>query len=395
MLPCVAVAVGAPCVARARSRLSAARSSPPLKRERAECSPSSNLITRAVLSARSTESPRTRTASLSPSQVYHCVAVRSFTWSDPSSSTPCLAAAAPQLLPPPPAFLHGNYLQPARCKNKKLPRRNTRVIKPGANTMDGAPVAKQGELEKLGGLSGSEWQTRSFALKSGRPPTLSFSPAASSAFGAAAPCSYDGGSIALSSSAAAAPTPGSSTDFTVANVEDARNALGRQALDLRAETELAREEWVAAAINSEIRRAASGRGVAAASALASSAVSYTFASLDQELLGITSPPADVINFGKWDYNGDSQDGFRQLTPEELRLLAAKLHSSPNVKVLNLSGHDMNASTIHDVAEALAKLTALQRVSLFATQIGAEGAGRLAEPLGKLTALQKLYLGSTV
>jgi len=260
--------------------------------------------------------------------------------------------------------------------------------------MDGTPVAKQGELEKLGGLSGSEWQTRSFALKSGRPPTLSFSPAASSAFGAAAPCSDDGGSIALSSSAAAAPTPGSSTDFTVANVEDARNALGRQALDLRAETELAREEWVAA-INSEIRRAASGRGVAAASALASSAVAYTFASLDQELLGITSPPADVINFGKWDDNDDSQDGFRQLTPEELRLLAAKLHSSPNVKVLNLSGHDMNASTIHDVAKALANLTALQRVSLFATHIGAEGAGRLAEPLGKLTALQKLDLGCTV
>ena len=48
----MAVAVGAPCVARARSRLSAARSSPPLKRERAECSPSSKLITRAALSAR-------------------------------------------------------------------------------------------------------------------------------------------------------------------------------------------------------------------------------------------------------------------------------------------------------------------------------------------------------
>jgi Ran GTPase-activating protein (RanGAP) involved in mRNA processing and transport len=117
--------------------------------------------------------------------------------------------------------------------------------------------------------------------------------------------------------------------------------------------------------------------------------------MDQELLGITSPPADVINLGQWDDNGHLQDGFRQLTPEELRLLAAKLHSSPNVKVLNLSGHDMNASTIHDVAEALANLTALQRVNLFATQIGAEGAGRLAEPLGKLTALQMLDLRGTV
>ena len=48
----MAVAVGAPRVARARSRLSAARSFPSLKRERAECSPSSKLITRAALSAR-------------------------------------------------------------------------------------------------------------------------------------------------------------------------------------------------------------------------------------------------------------------------------------------------------------------------------------------------------
>ncbi len=125
------------------------------------------------------------------------------------------------------------------------------------------------------------------------------------------------------------------------------------------------------------------------------AVVYSFASLHQELLGITSPPADVINLGKYDDNGRLQDGFRQLTPEELRLLAAKVHSSPHMKVLNLSGNKFNASTVHHVAEALVKLTALERVNLRGCHIGAEGAGRLAQPLGKLTALQHLNLRCTV
>ncbi len=111
--------------------------------------------------------------------------------------------------------------------------------------MDGAPVTKQGQLKKLGGFSNSEWQTRSFALKSGQPPTLLFS-GAISAFGASAPSSDDGGSVNLSSSSSAAATPGSSTDFTVTNVEDTRNASGKQTFELRAETQLAREEWVAA-----------------------------------------------------------------------------------------------------------------------------------------------------
>ena len=124
-------------------------------------------------------------------------------------------------------------------------------------------------------------------------------------------------------------------------------------------------------------------------------VVYSFASLDQELLGITSPPADVINLGKYDDNVREQDGFRELTPEELRLLAAKVHSSPHVKVLNLSGNNFNASTVHHVAEALVKLTALERVNLRHCRIDDEGAGRLAEPLGKLTALQHLILGGTV
>ncbi len=110
---------------------------------------------------------------------------------------------------------------------------------------------------------------------------------------------------------------------------------------------------------------------------------------------MTSPPADVINLGQYDDNGDEQDGFRRLTPEELQLLAAKMHSSPNVKALNLSGNNMSASTINDVAEALVKLTKLEFVNLTSCHIGAEGAGRLAEPLGKLTALRELYLRGTV
>jgi Ran GTPase-activating protein (RanGAP) involved in mRNA processing and transport len=124
-------------------------------------------------------------------------------------------------------------------------------------------------------------------------------------------------------------------------------------------------------------------------------VVYSFASLDQELLGITSPPADVINLGKYDDNYREQDGFRELTPEELRLLAAKVHSSPHVKVLNVSGNNFKASTVHHVAEALVKLTALERINLCGCFIGAEGAGKLAQPLGKLTALQHLYLTCTV
>ena len=109
---------------------------------------------------------------------------------------------------------------------------------------------------------------------------------------------------------------------------------------------------------------------------------------------MTSPPADVINLGHYDDNGEEQDGFRQLTPEELQLLAAKMHSSPNVKVLNLSGYDMSASRFKDVAEALVKLAKLECVNLTSCWIGDEVAGRLAEPLGKLTALQALDLSCT-
>jgi hypothetical protein len=65
-----------------------------------------------------------------------------------------------------------------------------------------------------------------------------------------------------------------------------------------------------------------------------------------------------------------------------------------VKVLNLSGNKFNAGTIHHVAEALVKLTALERIHFRQCRMGAEGAGRLAEPLGKLTALQHLDLRGT-
>ncbi len=96
----------------------------------------------------------------------------------------------------------------------------------------------------------------------------------------------------------------------------------------------------------------------------------SLSSLEPELSSISDPEAvdDVIDVGRWNDDGIAErEGFKALTLEEFGLLVVKLHSSRNVKVLNLAGN----------------------------KIGAEGAGRLAEPLGKLTALQKLNLGGTV
>jgi hypothetical protein len=202
--------------------------------------------------------------------------------------------------------------------------------------MDSAAFTKQGELKTLGGFSNSEWQTRSVALKSGQPPMLLFSQA-SCTFGSSASSSHVDGCIALSPSSAAAATPGTSTDFTLTNVEHAHNAvLGLQSLDLRAETERARDEWVAA-INAEIRRATGSGGAAAAPASPSAPVVYSFKSLDQELLGAATPPADVIDLGRLDENGKKRDGFRELTLEDQRLLLAKMHSSPALRELNING----------------------------------------------------------
>ena len=202
--------------------------------------------------------------------------------------------------------------------------------------MDGAAFTKQGELKTLGGFSNSEWQTRSVALKSGQPPMLLFSQA-SSTFGSSASSSDVDGCMTLSPSSAAAATPGTSTDFTLTNVEHAHNAvLGLQSLHVRAETERAREEWVAA-INAEIRRATGSGGAAAAPASPSAPVVYSLKSLDQELLGAASPPADVIDLGRFDESGNQRDGFRALTLEDQRLLLAKMHSSPALRELNLNG----------------------------------------------------------
>ena len=93
----------------------------------------------------------------------------------------------------------------------------------------------------------------------------------------------------------------------------------------------------------------------------------SLSSLEPELSSISDPVDDVIDVGKWGDDFAERAGFKALTLEEFGVLVVKLHSSQNVKVLNLAGND----------------------------ISAKGAGRLAEPLGKLTALQKLYLGCTV
>ena len=258
--------------------------------------------------------------------------------------------------------------------------------------MDAPPFTKQGELKKLAGFSNSEWQTCSVALSSGQPPTLRFSVASPASGGPVS--SPDGnGCIALSSSSAAAAAPGTSTDFTLTNVEHAHEAvLGT--LHLRADTQRARDEWVAA-INAEIRGATGSGGAAAACASPAAPVVYSFESLGQELRGHASPPADVVDLGKWDKNGGMQNGFRVLTLEELRLLAAKMRSSPNMKDLNLSGQKLKAAGMSEIAEALGQLTALQEINLRGNYIGDDGAGRLAEALGKLTALQTLNLYGAV
>ena len=108
---------------------------------------------------------------------------------------------------------------------------------------------------------------------------------------------------------------------------------------------------------------------AAASASSALVGVHSLSSLEPELSSISDPEAvdDVFDVGEWNDDGTARAGFKALTLEEFGLLAVKLHSSRNVKVLYLAGN----------------------------KIGAEGAGRLAEPLGKLTALQKLDLSGTV
>ncbi len=108
---------------------------------------------------------------------------------------------------------------------------------------------------------------------------------------------------------------------------------------------------------------------AAASASSALVVVHSLSSLEPELSSISDPDAvdDVIDEGKWNDDFSMKPGFQMLTLEEFGLLVVKLHSSQNVKVLNLAGN----------------------------VIGAEGVGRMAEPVGKLTALLKLDLRGTI
>jgi len=97
---------------------------------------------------------------------------------------------------------------------------------------------------------------------------------------------------------------------------------------------------------------------------------HSLSSLEQELFSISDPVDDVIDLGRWSDGPaglkEERAGFKAWTLDGLRLLAVKLHSNQNVKVLNLVGNE----------------------------IGAEGAGMLVEPLGKLTALQELNFSGT-
>ena len=130
-------------------------------------------------------------------------------------------------------------------------------------------------------------------------------------------------------------------------------------------------------------------GGAAAPASSALVGVHSLLSSEQEL-PITA--ADIIDVGRWS-DGVERAGFKALTSEEWRLLAVKLQSSQNVKVLNLSGNAISADMMRGLTEHLGMLTSLQEINL--RGIGDEGAGRLAEPLGKLTALLKLNLRGTV
>jgi hypothetical protein len=133
-------------------------------------------------------------------------------------------------------------------------------------------------------------------------------------------------------------------------------------------------------------------GGAAAPALSALVGVRSLLSSEQEL---PSAAADIIDVGRYSDDGIERDGFEALTSEEWRLLAVKLQSSQNVKVLNLSGNTISADRMRGLTEHLGMLTSLKEIDLCRTYIDAEGAGRLAEPLGKLTALLKLRLHRTV
>ncbi len=265
--------------------------------------------------------------------------------------------------------------------------------------MDGAPVTKQGNLQTLGLFSNHcEWQTHAFALKSGRPPMLLFSNSSSASGNS--PSSFEGaGCIVFSSSSVVAPSRAASTDFTLIHVEYARNSAPSdkctvESFELRAETEQARDAWVAA-VHAEIVKANSG-GAAPTASSASLAVAQS--TNRQELLSAGSPPADVINLGGKFIKGKIQPGFVQLTRADLRLLAEKMVASPNLRVLNLNKNELGVSGVEIVARSLHALSALQELDLSSKPdrgMRFGGATILAEPLGNLISLRKLNLEGTV
>jgi hypothetical protein len=236
----------------------------------------------------------------------------------------------------------------------------------GIAAMDGAPVTKQGNLQTLGLFSNREWQTHAFALKSGRPPMLLFSNAPSASGNS--PSSFEGaGCIVFSSSSVVAPSRAASTDFTLTHVEYARNSAPSdkctvESFEIRAETEQARVAWVAA-VRAEIVKANSGGGGAPTASSSSSTVAQS--PKLQELLSAGRPPADVINLGKWNRQIE-QAGFVLLTRADLRLLAAKMLACPNLRVLNLNGHNLQAIGVGILAQSLHALSALQELDLSRT-----------------------------
>jgi hypothetical protein len=116
----------------------------------------------------------------------------------------------------------------------------------------------------------------------------------------------------------------------------------------------------------------------------------------EQMLPDISNPADVIDLSSSSIGGIQTGSFEQSV---LQLLTVKLRSSQNVKIIILSGTEVNPyeneSVFQELKECLGLHVTLQEISLFDCYITAKVVKRLAEPLGKLTALQKLNLGSAV
>ena len=71
--------------------------------------------------------------------------------------------------------------------------------------------------------------------------------------------------------------------------------------------------------------------------------------------------------GKLKFNFDQQqEGFRELSRDELVQLMRRLQASPHVILLNLRGHEFGTATMREMAAPIAALSELQALLLAGT-----------------------------